>query len=115
MMKNSILIALCAFCISTAAFGQISEQIEQESKAITEEISNKIELTDQQNQLIYRQVYTYTANAIKMDNVENRTEKMDEMLVDLHQRYVDNVKGIVTEEQYAKISEIVEKNAPTAK
>lgn len=114
-MKNKILIAICALFISAASFGQISEQIEQESKAITEEIANKIELTEEQNQLIYRQVYSYTANAIKMDNVENRTAKMDEMLVELHNQYVNNVKGLVTEEQYTEISEIVEKNAPTAK
>ncbi len=115
MNKRRILIALCALFISTASFGQISEQIEQESKAITEQIADKIELTDQQNQLIYRQVYTYTANAIKMDNVENRTAKMDEMLGELHKQYVNNVKGIVTEEQYTKISEIVEKDAPKTK
>lgn len=114
-MKNKIIISICALFISTASFGQISEQIEQETKAITAEIANKIELTDQQSQLIYRQVYTYTANAIKMDNVEERTPKMDEMLVELHHQYVNNVKGIVSEEQYTEISEIVEKDAPTAK
>jgi hypothetical protein len=91
-------------------FGQVSaEQIEKNSKAITEQINQKISLTEDQQTLVYRQVYTYQANMMKFSTVNDMNDKMMEAKENMESNYFNSVKDIVGEENYAEIKDIVEK------
>jgi len=91
-------------------FGQVSaEQIEKNSKAITEQITQKIDLTEDQETLVYRQVYTYQANMTKFSTVKDMNDKMMEAKQEMENNYINSVKNIVGEDKYAEIKDIVEK------
>ncbi len=110
-MKKLKLLALSIFLFAGVnLFGQVnSEQIEKDSKAITEEITQKIDLTEDEEMLVYRQVYTYEANMAKFSTVQDMNEKMLEAKQQMKDNYISSVKKIVGEEKYADIKEIVEK------
>lgn len=110
-MKKLKLLALSIFLFAgITVFGQVNaEQIEKDSKAITEQITQKIDLTEDEEMLVYRQVYTNQANMAKFSTVKDMNDKMLEAKQNMQSRYVQAVKDIVGEEKYAEIKEIVEK------
>jgi len=110
-MKKLKLIALSIFLFAgMTVFGQVSaEQIEKNSKAIAEQINQKIDLTEDEQTLVYRQVYTFQANKMKFASVEEKTTKMVEAENQMRDQYIGAVKNIVGEDKYAEIKSIVEK------
>jgi len=110
-MKKLKLLALSIFLFAgITVFGQVnSEQIEKDSKAVTEQITQKIDLTNDEEMLLYRQVYTYQANMAKFSTVQDMNDKMVEAKQNMENNYVSEVKNIVGEERYAEIKELVEK------
>jgi len=110
-MKKLKLIALSIFLFAgITVFGQVSaEQIEKNSKAVAEQINQKIDLTEDEQTLVYRQVYTYEANMTKFASVEDKSSKMVEAENQMRNQYIGAVKNIVGEEKYAEIKNIVEK------
>lgn len=94
------------------AFGQVDmDKLEKDSKAITQQIKDKIDLTEDQETLVYRQVYTYEANMMKFSTVpkDQMNDKMTKAKSDMKDNYIEAVKNIVGEEKYAEIKNILEK------
>jgi len=110
-MKKLKLIALSVFLFAgISVFGQVSaEQIEESSKAISEQINQTIDLSEDEQTLVYRQVYTHVANSMKFATVKNMDEKMIKAQKNMEEDYINSVKNIVGEKKYAQIKDIIEK------
>ena len=110
-MKKLKLLALSVFLFAgITVFGQVSaEQIEENSKAIAEQINQKINLSEDEQTLVYRQVYTHVANSMKFATVEDMNDKMIKAKNSMEEDYINSVKNIVGEKKYAQIKDIIEK------
>lgn len=109
MKSIKVLVVSCFMMFGLTAFGQVTEQIKDAAKATSDLIYSKVDLTEDQKTLVYRQVYTYEANMIKFASIENMDDNMKAAQKSMSDNYVQNMKQILTKDEYSKVKSIVEK------
>ncbi len=103
------LAAALIFTLS-AAFAQDHAKIEQEARAKTEKLAEHIDMTEEQNTLVFRQYYELVSTEMRMKNMEGSKEEKARMLEQYQKRTDEGIKAALDEKQYEKYMEIREKS-----
>ncbi len=78
MKTSRIFIIAILLCVCSFAQAQTSQEIEANSKAKTEKLVLALDLTENQEVMIYRQVYTLEQLNVRYNAVENKTASTEE-------------------------------------
>jgi hypothetical protein len=95
--------------VTSALTAQNSKAIEESSQAVVKQIAQVVDLTDEQQTLIYRQVMTHKSNEAKAQ--ANPTEDMKAKLAKSEEMMMSNIENILGKENYEKAQKILVKES----
>lgn len=110
IMKSLMTLAAALIFTLSAAFAQDHAKIEQEARAKTEKLAEHIDMTEEQNTLVFRQYYELVSTEMRMKNMEGSKEEKARMLEQYQKRTDEGIKAALDEKQYEKYMEIREKS-----
>ena len=98
---------------ATALNAQDSNDIISSSKAIVEQISQAVELTEDQKTLIYRQVMTHETHLAKSKG--KKDAEVDSKISQSEEMMMQNIEKIVGEEEFKKVMPLLKKSKKSGK
>lgn len=99
-MKTKFLILALALFSYTFVNGQdFYKDLEQQSRTYTEELTNVLNLTQSQEELVFRQNIVFFEYKKRFDKMENQTEQHETFLNQAKKEYKENMNKLLTEEQ----------------
>ena len=110
-MKSKLLLIILVLFSYTFANAQTSKEIEKAAKAETANMVTALDLTDNQEQFIYRQNYVLINQQARFDKLEEKTDKMVSQMESLKADYKTNIEQHLTDTQRAKFNTWIEKSS----
>ncbi len=98
-MKTKLFLITLLLFACTFANAQSSKELEKKAKSETEKMVTALDLTDDQQTMIYRQNYTLMDQQMRFDKAENKTDAMKETMAKLKAQYKENVIKLLTDSQ----------------
>lgn len=98
-----------AFALFISAFSlqaQDASAIEKEARAKTDKLAESLELTEEQDVLIYRQNYELAQNAARLKKMDAPKDEKESIGKSYMKRYDQSLKDILDEGQYEKYLKI---------
>lgn len=99
MKTSKIFIIAVLLCVSSFAQGQTSKEIEAKAKAKTEKLVKALDLTENQEMMIYRQVYGIVQQSARYAAVEDKTTKIEETYKRQMTTSEETVQSYLTDDQ----------------
>ena len=109
-MKSKLLLITLLLFSYTFANAQSTKEIEKVAKAETAKMVTALDLTDDQEVLVYRQNYTLMEQQTRFDKIENKTDKMVAAMENHKAQYKENVEKLLTDSQRAQFNTWAEKS-----
>lgn len=109
-MKSKLLLIILVLFSYTFANAQTSKEIEKAAKAETAKMVAALDLTDNQEELIYRQNYMLVDQQARFDKLEEKTDKMVAVMEKMKADYKTNIEKHLTDAQRAKFNTWIEKS-----
>jgi tRNA G10 N-methylase Trm11 len=92
------------------SFGAVAQQqtadINEVSKAQVAKIMELTDLDEDQEVLLYRQIYTQNDNMIRLEKMKASEEDKAAMAAEQTKRYYEAVKNILTEDQFTAFMQV---------
>lgn len=105
MKTSRIFIIALLLCVCSFAQAQTNKEIQASAKAKTEKLVIALDLTENQEMMIYRQVYTLENQTVRYNAVEDKTEKIENSYNSQVAEIESNVIKQLTDDQRAIFDE----------
>jgi hypothetical protein len=105
-MKALMTLAFALFISAFSLQAQNAAAVEKEARAKTDKLAESLELTEDQDVLIYRQNYELVQNAARLKKIDAPKDEKESIGKAYIKRYEQSLKEILTEEQYDKYIKI---------
>lgn len=109
-MKPKFLIAILFLCGAMTVNAQDNSKVEKNAKAETEKIVEKFQLDTNQEMLVYRQNMVLESDLVKYNALDKKTDEAKIAIKRSGERYLSNMKNILTADQYAEFSKMAKKD-----
>ncbi len=109
-MKTKLLLIAIVLFSFTFANAQTYKEIEKKAKDQTEKMVKALDLTDDQEVMIFRQNYSLLEQKSRFDKLENKTEEAKASMANMENAYKENVEKLLTDEQRVVFTEWAEKS-----
>lgn len=113
-MKTMMTLAFALFISAFSVQAQDAAAIEKEARAKTDRLAESLELTEEQNVLIYRQNYELAQNASRLKKMDAPKDEKESIGKSYIKRYDQSMKEILDEQQFEKYLKIRENNKDKA-
>ena len=104
-MKTIMTLAFALFVSVFSLQAQDYAAVEKEARANTDKLAETIELTEEQDVLVYRQNYELAQNMARLKSMDAPKEEKESIKKSYAKRYEQMLKDILDEQQYAKYKE----------
>ncbi len=109
-MKTTLATITLLLSLAFTTNAQEAVNVEQKAKAQLELVKQEIDLDENQEVLLYRQIYTQIDNNNRLDKMKGTDDDKAAMTQEQTKRYYASVKEILGDEQFEKYVELTEVN-----
>jgi hypothetical protein len=109
MKLFKFLVIAVMFCMTSMANAQTTDEVTAIAKDKTEKLTTALDLTEDQQVLAYRQIYTMELNTMKFNSSGEMTPKMTESYKQYQKQFKDEMLAILTDEQRANFEKVWDK------
>ncbi len=107
MKASKLFLSAILFTISFAASAQTYKDIEAKASHTSAQITDGLDLTGDQQTLIFRQVLTIEDTKMRMAARGDDDATIADAYAKHYEAFVANVKGVITEEQFESKKQVI--------